>query len=253
MLTIEIKKLEFYQTFLVMSIGLIPPKKTKDVSLELGKSMSLTKAEEEEVSRRVHATHERLVTKSDEPANRPTAIKAIRKVNRSQLHTGCSNKGVGAKLEVLDESSDYSKEEKVDEKEIEWVSTNEEEEQQNDKGDDDDRNIDIKETDVDEKTNDEYIHKDEYVHNDVDEEMTDAGVAETRKDDNEESDTAKENVEKTEEVKGDNKKSGNPLTSSSLYVSLGFGNHFLNLSFDKSSIRTIKDSADVEINTLLDI
>ncbi|GKA40782.1 hypothetical protein Tco_0733375 [Tanacetum coccineum] len=41
------------------------------------KYMSLTKAEEEEAARRVHATHERLVTESDEPsgelANMPTS------------------------------------------------------------------------------------------------------------------------------------------------------------------------------------
>ncbi|GKA65046.1 hypothetical protein Tco_0764753, partial [Tanacetum coccineum] len=47
-----------------------------DVALELGKSMSLIEAEVEEAARRVHATHKRLVTVSDEfdpePARRPT-------------------------------------------------------------------------------------------------------------------------------------------------------------------------------------
>ncbi|GJT96071.1 hypothetical protein Tco_1091589 [Tanacetum coccineum] len=44
-----------------------------DVALELAKSMSLTRAKEE-AARCVHSTHERLVTKSDEPsnANKPT-------------------------------------------------------------------------------------------------------------------------------------------------------------------------------------
>nr|GEY82907.1 hypothetical protein [Tanacetum cinerariifolium] len=42
-----------------------------DVALELGKSMSLTKAAEEEVARQVHATHEWIVTESDlKPARR---------------------------------------------------------------------------------------------------------------------------------------------------------------------------------------
>ncbi|GKA24780.1 hypothetical protein Tco_0710813 [Tanacetum coccineum] len=87
-----------------MSTGLIPPKKNRgkgsqgkkdavtpkkkssisagdniipehDVALELGKSMSLIEAEVEEAARRVHATHKRLVTVSDEfdpePARRP--------------------------------------------------------------------------------------------------------------------------------------------------------------------------------------
>nr|GFD25835.1 hypothetical protein [Tanacetum cinerariifolium] len=40
-----------------------------DVALELGKSISLTKAAEEEAARQVHATHARIVTKSvPEPA-----------------------------------------------------------------------------------------------------------------------------------------------------------------------------------------
>ncbi|GJX88699.1 hypothetical protein Tco_0340713 [Tanacetum coccineum] len=44
-----------------------------DVAFELGKSMSLTEAEEEEASRQVYATHEWLVTESDlEPARRST-------------------------------------------------------------------------------------------------------------------------------------------------------------------------------------
>ncbi|GJR32587.1 hypothetical protein Tco_1108819 [Tanacetum coccineum] len=47
-----------------------------DVALELGKSMSLAEAEEEEAARRVYVTYERLVTEFDEPsgepANRPT-------------------------------------------------------------------------------------------------------------------------------------------------------------------------------------
>ncbi|GKF69943.1 hypothetical protein Tco_0203000, partial [Tanacetum coccineum] len=47
-----------------------------DVALELGKSISLAKAEEEEAARRVHATHKHHVSKSNEPsgepANRPT-------------------------------------------------------------------------------------------------------------------------------------------------------------------------------------
>ncbi|GKG24726.1 hypothetical protein Tco_0395354, partial [Tanacetum coccineum] len=47
-----------------------------DVALKLGKSMSLTEAAEEEATRQVHATHERIVTESDpEPARRrPSGI-----------------------------------------------------------------------------------------------------------------------------------------------------------------------------------
>ncbi|GKF07484.1 hypothetical protein Tco_0041708 [Tanacetum coccineum] len=122
---------------------------------------------------------------------------------------------------------------------------NEEEEHQDDQDDDDDRSIDIEETDDDEKTNDEfvhddeYVHDDDYVHNDVDEEMKDAKVAVTRKDNEEITD-----AEKTEATKGDHEKARKlPPKSSSLSISSGFGNQFINLSSDISLISTIKDSA----------
>ncbi|GKC55189.1 hypothetical protein Tco_1077934 [Tanacetum coccineum] len=112
MLTEEIKQSEAYHTFLTLSTGLIPPKKTRgkgskgkkpsvtpkkkslissddniilepNVALELAKSISKTEAEIAEEERRLYETHERLVTtkptrmygsdESDgEPANRPT-------------------------------------------------------------------------------------------------------------------------------------------------------------------------------------
>ncbi|GJZ28934.1 retrovirus-related pol polyprotein from transposon TNT 1-94 [Tanacetum coccineum] len=112
MLTDEIKQSKAYQAFIAYSTGLIPPKKTRgkgsqgkkqtvtpqkkssisamdniitepDVALELGNSISKTKAEIAKEERRLHESHERLVTakptgvdKSDEsdcePANRPT-------------------------------------------------------------------------------------------------------------------------------------------------------------------------------------
>ncbi|GKA43706.1 hypothetical protein Tco_0736430 [Tanacetum coccineum] len=320
MLAKEIKQSETYQTFLALSTGLITPKKTRgkgskgkkevvtpkkkgsisaddniilkpDVAFELRKSMNLTEAEEEEAARRVHATHERLVTEFDEsdpePANRPTgrrrpygiafrdtsrmskkksldqsqklkgiqtltakeqlaadtmqALNASKKISKSQSHTGGSSERVGVSPEVPDESTgifttssegtenkcDRSNEAHVEEEEIEWLTTDEEEEKQVDQ-DDDDRSINIEETDNDEKTDDEFVHgKDN-------KEITDA--------------------EKTEATKGDHEQAGKlPPTSSSLSISSGFGNQILNLSSDISLIGTVKDSADVEINSLLDI
>ncbi|GJW35596.1 hypothetical protein Tco_0058516, partial [Tanacetum coccineum] len=75
-----------------------------------------------------------------------------------------------------------------------------------------------------------HINGDEYVHDDVDEEMKDIEVVDIGKDDEEINDAEKAEVEKTEEVKGDNKKAELPPTSSSL-----------------------SDTADVEINSLLDV
>ncbi|GKD53368.1 hypothetical protein Tco_1286755 [Tanacetum coccineum] len=233
-----------------------------DVALELGKSISLAKAEEEEVIRHVHATHERLVSESDEPsgepANRQTgkrrsfeqlaantmqALKAIKKSSRSQPYTGGSSEGAGVTLEVPDEStailitssegtgskeeSEYSDEENVNE-EVEWLTTDEEEEKKD--NDEDDRSINLKKTNDDEETDDEFVHGDEYVHDDVDKEMKDAEVVDTGKDDEEITDAEKVDVEKTKEVKGDNKKDELPPTSSSL-----------------------SDIIDADINSLLDI
>ncbi|GKC31566.1 hypothetical protein Tco_1038860 [Tanacetum coccineum] len=231
-----------------------------DVALELGKSMSLTEAAEEEAARQVHATHERIVTESDpEPARRrPSgiafrdtssvskkmspdrsqklkgvqtlnleekldadtmqALKASRKSSRSQPHAGGSSEGTGtkpgvpnestvilttssegtgakpgvpdkekvtseAKADVIldwgsEEESEYSEEENVDE-EIDWVYSDEDEE----KKDDDDKSFD-----------------------------------DTGNGDEEITNTAKANAEKTKEVKDDNKKVKLPSSSSSLSI-----------------------------------
>ncbi|GJW90018.1 hypothetical protein Tco_0167571 [Tanacetum coccineum] len=206
-----------------------------DVALELGKSISLAEAEEEEVIRHVHTTHE--------SANTIQALKAIKKSSRSQPYTGGSSEGAGVTPEVPDEStailitssegtgskeeSEYSDEENVNE-EVEWLTTDEEEERKD--NDEDDRSIDIEKTNDDEETDDEFVHGDEYVHDDVDKEMKDAEVVDTGKDDEEITNAEKVDVEKTKEVKGNNKKDELPLTSSSL-----------------------SDIIDAKINSLLDI
>nr|GEV32770.1 hypothetical protein [Tanacetum cinerariifolium] len=108
MINMEIKNSKAYQTYLAFTTGIAIPKKVRkgtkaaitpkkkgsflandniiselDVALELGKSISKTEAEEHEEARKVHETHERLVTtnptrdekpdESDvEPSKRPT-------------------------------------------------------------------------------------------------------------------------------------------------------------------------------------
>ncbi|GKD89654.1 hypothetical protein Tco_1365161 [Tanacetum coccineum] len=86
-----------------------------------------------------------------------------------------------------------------------------------------------------------------------DEEIKDVEVAETRKSNEEITDMEKADTEKTEEVNDDNKKAELPLLSSSLSVSSGFGNQFLNLSFDKSTVRNLKDTTYADINSSLDV
>ncbi|GKD70915.1 hypothetical protein Tco_1325005 [Tanacetum coccineum] len=91
--------------FIKYSTSLLPPKKSRgsrrvikkkvsisaddniipepDVALELGKSLSLTEAAEEEAARQVHATHERIVIESDlEPARRRPSGIAFRDTSR---------------------------------------------------------------------------------------------------------------------------------------------------------------------------
>ncbi|GJU47100.1 hypothetical protein Tco_1204366 [Tanacetum coccineum] len=113
-------------------------------------------------------------------------LKAIRKIRKSQPQAGGSSEGAGITPEVPDEST------------VIFTISSEE--------------------------TGEYVHEDEYMLDEVAEEMKDVGDDENRKDDYEVSNAAKADAEKTKEVKGDNKKVGLPPTSSSLYVSSGFGN-----------------------------
>ncbi|GJV71117.1 hypothetical protein Tco_1491112 [Tanacetum coccineum] len=208
MLTKEIKHSEAYKAFIGYSTGLVPPKKTRgkgskgkkvavtpkkkslisvdnniipepDVSLELGKSISKTEAEIADEARRVHETHERLVTEKPKKSldqsqklkgiqilteeerlatNTMQAIKASKKVSRR----------AGITSEVPDEAKCSS---------AAKVSSDKEEEKQDDQDDDDDRSIDLEETDDEdeyaeyETCDDEYVHEDEYVHDDANGEM----------------------------------------------------------------------------------
>ncbi|GJX28272.1 hypothetical protein Tco_0236351 [Tanacetum coccineum] len=83
--------------------------------------------------------------------------------------------------------------------------------------------------------------------------MKDAEVADSGKDDEEITDVEKVEVGKSKEVKGDNKKAELPPTSYSLSVSSEFGNQFLTLSSNIFLTRTLKDTTDADINSLLDI
>ncbi|GKB41938.1 hypothetical protein Tco_0886880 [Tanacetum coccineum] len=172
------------------------------------------------------------------------AIKVNKRTLRSRPHAGGSSEGTCIPPGVPDESTDtfktlcegtviklgvpdevqakandildwgsenesgYSKEEV----EVEWLYSDDMEEKKDD--DDDDQSIDNEDNNDDERTTsdeeyDEYgAHDDEYVHDDVDEEMRNVDVAETGKDD-EMIDAVKADVEKTkEEEKGDDEPAG---------------------------------------------
>ncbi|GJT71769.1 copia protein [Tanacetum coccineum] len=192
-----------------------------------------------------------MTTEEQLVADTMQALKASKKLSRSQPHAGGSiilttlSEGTGTKPRVPDEvkgnfeakgdsaiywgseeESEYSEEENVDE-EIEWLTTYEEGDKKDD--DEDDRSIDIEKL---------MMMKKLMMNLKDNEEITDAG---------------KRDAENTEVTKGDLEQAGKlPLTSSSLSVSSGFRNQFLNLSFDTSLIGTTKEYADTEINSLLD-
>nr|GEV48846.1 zf-CCHC domain-containing protein/UBN2 domain-containing protein [Tanacetum cinerariifolium] len=137
MLTEGIKQSESYQMFI---------KYSTDVTLGLGKSISLTEAVEEEAARQIHATHERIVTKFD-------------------LEPG-SSEGTGVSPGVPDESTI------VPATSSEGIDNNEET---------DDEFVHGEEhvQDDEEETNDEFVHGDEQVNDDEDEGMTNAEVKES--------------------------------------------------------------------------
>ncbi|GJV87979.1 MAK10-like protein [Tanacetum coccineum] len=338
MLNDKIKQSESYQMFIKYFIGQIPPKRQRRVvkkkvtivvdniipnpyvALELGKSISLTKAAEEEAARQVHATHPRIVAESvPEPARRrpsgisfrdtprvskkvsfdPSqklkgvqsltpeeqedadtmqALKESRKTSKRQPGTRglsegtgripgipdestvistTSSEGTGTKPGVPDEEkvtseanfilkwgskqeSEYSKEDQSDDEEVDWIYSDKGDEKKDDA--DDDKSINLEMTD-NEETEDEFVHGDEQVNDDEDEEMINAKVEESGNGDEENNDATKTDAEKTKEVKDDAKKAELPPTSSSLSVSLGFGDQFLKLlsDTDENPIRTLGD------------
>ncbi|GJT49955.1 hypothetical protein Tco_0976112 [Tanacetum coccineum] len=253
-----------------------------DVTLELGKSISLTKAAEEEASRQVHTTHARNMTESvPEPARRRPLGISFRDTSRvskkvssdpSQKLKGVQSltpkeQEVADTMQALKESKKTSKkiasegtgtkprvpdEEKVTSEEnviLEWCSEQESEYLEKDQRDDEE--VDWIYSDEDDEKKDDA--DDDKINDEEDDEMSNAEVEDSRKGDAEISDMAKANAEKIEEIKDDAKKAELPSMSSNLSVSLSFGDQFLKISSDTSLVTTVKDTTNVEIKALLDI
>ncbi|GKB52819.1 hypothetical protein Tco_0903572 [Tanacetum coccineum] len=207
-----------------------------DTALELGKSISKTEAEEAEAARQVHATHARIVTESvPEPTKRrksgkvtsdpPKKLKGTRGSSEgivtipgvpdeSTIISATSSEGTGTKPGVSDEENDITEENVI----LEWGSEQESEYSKEDKLDDEEK--DDKEGDADDE--DDETKYDEH----------------SGKGDKEVTDAAKADAEKTSKVKDDAKKTEVPPTSSSLSVSSGFGDQFLQLSSGSSLIKS---------------
>ncbi|GJY20040.1 retrovirus-related pol polyprotein from transposon TNT 1-94 [Tanacetum coccineum] len=230
-----------------------------DTSLELGKSISLTKVEEEEATRKVHATHARIVTEtvpnptrrkpSDKVSNEPSkklksvlsltpaeqeavdtmqALKESRNTSRRQPSTGGSVKELVAYQEFPMSphlSLPPQMKELGDEQENEYSDDdNDDVDKEGDADDEGDAHIndthDVdNEDDETESDEDEICKYKIRIRIDKDEEMLDAKVAGSDKGDEEVTDAARIYAEKTSEVKDDAKKTELPLTSLSLSIS----------------------------------
>ncbi|GJS77611.1 hypothetical protein Tco_0727492 [Tanacetum coccineum] len=177
-------------------------------------------------------------------------------LDESIVVSATSSEGNGAKLGVLDEDKDITEEKVI----LEW---GDEQDSEHSDDDNDDAEKDEKDGDADDEGSDHVsdkqddddeddetesdkddiykykilVRKDEYV------EMKDAEVKGSDKGDEEITDAAKEEPEKTLEAKDDTKKSELPSSSSSLSGSSGFGDQFLKLSYDSSLVSIVKDSA----------
>ncbi|GJU52950.1 hypothetical protein Tco_1226664 [Tanacetum coccineum] len=237
-----------------------------NVALKLGVSISLTKTEEQDEQKIVHETHERLVTEktsNDEKEGRvirrrssgvvirdtPKKVtKASRRAYKIQQQSTGSSEGAGITLEVPDEPKGSSA--------------------AHDKSDEEEEHID----------NDEEKHNDDEV---PDEEEIDDERTESKKDKQEMSDAEKIDAEKAEEEKDDEEQTKDdqagkddqadddevgaliyvthkekpelPVSTSILSLSSDYGNQFLNISSDVSLHRIIKETADTEINSMLDV
>nr|GEV37374.1 hypothetical protein [Tanacetum cinerariifolium] len=239
------------------------------VALELGKSISITEAEEEEATKQVHATHARIVTEyvpeyakkrtskslksklkgvpsptleEQKPANIMHALKESKKISRRQPGTRGSNEGTGTKLGVPDDSTVITNTSSKGTSTKPGVPNEEKEITK--------ENVILEwgskqesEHSKEDKLDDE--EKDDK--EDEDEEMINAEVDDFVKGDEEINDTTKADAEKTSEVKDDPKKTELPPTSSSLSIYSGFGDQFLKLSSDSSLVSIVKDTVDADV------
>ncbi|GJU17873.1 hypothetical protein Tco_1145839 [Tanacetum coccineum] len=248
-----IKRSKTYQMFIKYSTGWIPPKKSKGKGSQ-GKKIVDDSQETVDVSKRVLNLN--LVKKKhllvdldaalelDTPsAPKPKPATSKPKLKGAQSLTPAEKEAadIMQALKECKKTSRMTPEGDADAKEVDLLILYSDTQDTDDEDD---------ETESDE--DDIYKYKIR-VRKDEDVEMINSEFEESGKGGKEDTDAAKEDVEKTEETKDDSKKAELPPTSSSLSISSGFGDQFLKLSSDTSLVGTIKDTTDAEINSLLDI
>ncbi|GJY86749.1 hypothetical protein Tco_0500775 [Tanacetum coccineum] len=161
------------------------------------------------------------------------ALKERKKTSKRQPGTGGSSEGTGTIPGVPDESIIIS------------ATSNEGTEDQLDDEEKDDKEGDV-DDEGDDHISDTQDIDDEDAKTEFDEDEIYKYKIRVRKDKDVE-------MKNTEEIKDAAKKAELPPTSSSLYVSSGFGDQFLKLSSDNSLVSTVRDNTDVEINSLLEV
>ncbi|GKF26637.1 hypothetical protein Tco_0082531 [Tanacetum coccineum] len=194
-------------------------------------------------------------------------LKKVKKTSKRQLDTGGSNEGTSSKPRVTDESKIVSatlsegtgikpgvpdEEKDITEEKVilEWGY---EQESKYSEDDNDDVEKDDKDGDADDEGDDHISDTQDADDEDVKTESDEDDIYKYKICDAEVTDAAKADAEKTSEVKDDAKKTELPPSSSSLFVSSGFGDQFLKLSSDSSLVSTIKDTTDSKINSLLEV
>nr|GEW26479.1 hypothetical protein [Tanacetum cinerariifolium] len=243
-----------------------------DVALELGKSISLTEAEEEEAAKQVHATHARIVTESDLESAKKTGSISSRSVVIQDTPSDPKPKLVTSKtklkgvqsltpaekeiayiMQALKESKKTSKRQPgiggssegtdtipgvLDDSTV--VSTTSSEGTEEDQLDDGEK--EDKEGDADDEGDD---HISDTQDTDDEDDETKSNEDEIYK--------YKIHVRKDEDEEMLNAEVEDSGKSSNLTVSSGFGDQFLKLSSDTSLIGIVKDTTHAEISSLLDI
>ncbi|GJT83445.1 hypothetical protein Tco_1057787 [Tanacetum coccineum] len=290
MLTEAIKQSESYQMFIKYSTGQIPFKKSRGKEAEAARQVHATHARivtesVPEPTKRIKSGYvtfdppkklkgvPSLTPEEQEVADIMQALKESKKTSNRQPSTGgssegtgtipgvpeectvvsvTSSEGTGTKLGVPNEEKDITKENVI----LEWGLEQETEYSEEDKLDDEEK--DDKEGDVDDEDDETESDEDDIykynicVRKDEDEEMLNAEVEDSNKGDEEVTDAAKADVEKTSEVKDDTKKTELPPTSSSLSMSLGFGDQFLKLSSDSSLVSTSPSMLSVPVSVIFE-
>ncbi|GJT12826.1 putative nucleotidyltransferase, ribonuclease H [Tanacetum coccineum] len=255
--------------------------KDPDAALELGKLISKTEAEELEADRRMHETHEHIITEKPierEVADLKKAIRARKLVSGPQ-HAGGLSEGVGLQPEVLDESKFGTKADANSEDSWGTESDNDEEDVNDASDKEDDHEFDdVHNADDEEDDDEEYVNKEDEDDDNrsfdltkTDDEETELENGDQVREDAEKHDDDKAEEEKDtiqdlvqeDQAKYDQEKVPAPMThkekphliitTSSQLVSSNYSNQFLVSSPECSLLETVKESQDAEVISMVDV